>query len=167
MNSKEFLAEKAYKLAFEYEAKRGSCPQCVLAAVMETVDVGDMQTFQASHGLAGGTCLSSLGTCGALAGGMLALGLLVGRTYDEFSQGKKKNLIYKYTKLLYDRFIEEYGSPKCCDVQRMLFGRSFVLSDKEEYRAFEQAGAHVDKCPTVTGNVAKWTVEIILDIKGK
>ncbi len=156
------IVEDAYNRAFAYEAKLGSCPQCVLAALKETLDIGDESIFQASQGLAGGTALSSKGTCGALAGGMIAISALVGRTYQEFTEGHKKRLVFKYTKKLYDRFIEEYGSPLCCDVQTKLFGRSYYLLDKEEYEAFENAGAHIDKCPRVAGNVARWTAEIIL-----
>ena len=162
MDSTQQLLDKAYDLAFQYEAKRGSCPQCVLAALKETLDVGDENIFQASQGLAGGTSLSSQGTCGALAGGMMALGALIGRTYQEFTEGEKKRLVFKYTKLLYDKFMKEYGSPLCRDVQTKLFGRSYNLMDKKEYEAFEKAGAHVDKCPSVAGNTARWTAEIIL-----
>jgi C_GCAxxG_C_C family probable redox protein len=161
MSSTEYMPQKAYELAFRYEATKGSCPQCVLAALKETLNVGDTSIFQASHGLAGGTTLSSKGTCGALVGGMLAIGSLFGRTYHEFTEGEKKRLVFKYTRQLYNRFIEEYGSPLCCDVQKKLFGRSFVLFNKKEYELFEQAGAHVDKCPSVAGNTAKWTAEII------
>jgi C_GCAxxG_C_C family probable redox protein len=156
------LSAKAYKLAFHYEAERGSCPQCVLSAVKETIDIIDTKTIQASDALAGGAALSSHGTCGALAGGLLAISSVVGRTYAEFSEGKRKRRVFKYAQILYDRFLDEYGSPLCCDVQQHLFGQSYSLRDKEEYQAFEAAGAHVDKCPSVAGNVAKWTVEILL-----
>lgn len=162
MDAQQEVLERVYNLAFQYEAKRGSCPQCVLAALKETLGVGDEAIFQASHGLTGGTSLSSKGTCGALAGGMIAISTLVGRTYQEFTEGQKKRLVFKYTKLLYDKFIEEYGSPLCCDVQTKLFGRSFNLLDKQDYEAFETAGAHVDKCPRVAGDTARWTAEIIL-----
>jgi C_GCAxxG_C_C family probable redox protein len=161
MTEKEDLPTKAYILAYSYEAARGSCPQCVLAALKETLNIGDESVFQAAHALTGGTALSSKGTCGALAGGMMAISSRIGRTYAEFSAGEKKRLVFKYTRKLYDRFIEEYGSPLCCDVQKKLFGRSYVLLDKKEYEAFEQAGAHVDKCPSVAGNTAKWTAELI------
>jgi C_GCAxxG_C_C family probable redox protein len=163
MATAQDTGKKAYDLAFLYEAERGSCPQCVLAALKETLNVGDEAVFQASHGLTGGTSLSSKGTCGALAGGMIAISCLVGRTAQEFHDGETKRLVFKYTKLLYNEFIEEYGSPLCCDVQTKLFGRSYNLMDKQEYEAFEKAGAHVDKCPSVAGNVAKWTTEIILN----
>jgi C_GCAxxG_C_C family probable redox protein len=163
MASQNDILEKVYQRAFEYEARLGSCPQCVLAALKEILEVGDENIFRGSHGLTGGTSLSSKGTCGALAGGMIALSALVGRTYQEFTEGQKKRLVFKYTKLLYDRFIEEYGSPLCCDVQKKIFGRSYVLLDKQDYEAFEKAGAHVDKCTSVAGNAAKWTAEIILN----
>ena len=163
MESKETLLEKAYRLGFKYEAELGSCPQCVLAAVKETLDIGSDEAFQAADALAGGTSLSSKGTCGALAGGLLAISSLVGRKYGDFKQGKRARRVFKYSKMLYDRFIEEYGSPLCCDVQTKLFGRSYNLMDKDEYEQFEKAGAHVDKCPSVSGTVARWTTEIILE----
>lgn len=167
MTQKDIL-DDVYQRAFQYEARLGSCPQCVLAALRETLAVGDDSIFQASQGLTGGTSLSSQGTCGALAGGMIAISALVGRTYQEFSEGQKKRLVFKYTGQLYDKFIGEYGSPLCCDVQKKIFGRSYILLDKQEYEAFEKAGAHVDKCTRVAGNAAKWTAEIILnEIQGE
>jgi hypothetical protein len=100
--------------------------------------------------------------------GGFAIGLLVGRTYQEFSEGQKKRLVFKYTRQLYDRFVREYGSSLCCGVQKKIFGRSYILLDKQEYEAFEKAGAHVDKCTSVAGNAAKWTAEIILnELKGE
>jgi C_GCAxxG_C_C family probable redox protein len=167
MVSKEETLEKAYRLAYRYEAERGSCPQCVLSALKETLDVGDEKTIQAADALAGGTSLSTKGTCGALVGGLMAISLLVGRSYKDFSEGKRKRLVFKYSKMLYSKFVEEYGSPLCCDVHKQLFGRTFDLLDSKEYEAFEKAGAHVDKCTSVSGNTAKWTAEIILDILHK
>ena len=163
MKSKEKLIEQAYRLAFKYEAELGSCPQCVLAAIKETIGIGDEAVVKSADALAGGTALSSKGTCGALVGGLLAISSIVGREYDDFKEGETKRRVFKYAKKLYDRFAEEYGSPLCCDVQKKLFGRSFNLLDPKEYEEFEKAGAHVDKCPSVSGNVAKWTAEIILD----
>jgi len=165
MNSNEQLIEKAYQLAYKYEAERGSCPQCVLAALKETLDVGDEATIQAADALAGGTSLSTQGTCGALVGGLLALSSLVGRDYESFSKGDSKRRVFTLSKKLYDRFVKEYGSPVCCEVHKKLFGRTFDFLDAKEYQEFEQAGGHIDKCPSVSGNVAKWTAELILKEK--
>ena len=163
MDSKEELIQRAYNLAFKYEAELGSCPQCVLAAIKETIDGGDEATIKSADALAGGTALSSKGTCGALAGGLLAISFIVGREYEDFKEGKRKRRVFQFSKKLYDKFIDEYGSPLCCNVHKKLFGRTFNLLDPEEYKEFEKAGAHVDKCPSVSGNAAKWAVEIILD----
>lgn len=163
MKSKEELLQKAYDLAFKYEAERGSCPQCVLAAIMESLEVGDPETIKAIDALAGGTALSTRGTCGALVGGLTAISTIVGRNYEDFSKGEKKRRVFAYSKKLYDKFIEEYGSPVCRDVHKKLFGRTFDLLDPKDYSEFEKAGAHVDKCPVVSGKVARWTAEIILN----
>ena len=163
MSSKDEILEKAYSFAFRYEAERGSCPQCVLAALHETLGVGDPKTIQASDALAGGTSLSTEGTCGALVGGLLAIGSVVGRTYEDFSTGKRKRRVFQYSKKLYDKFIEEYDSPRCKDIHMKLFGRTFNLLDPQDYAEFEKAGGHVDKCPVVSGNTAKWAAEILID----
>jgi C_GCAxxG_C_C family probable redox protein len=163
MTAQKNLLDEVYKRAYDYEARLGSCPQCVLAALKETIGVGDDSMFQASQGFTGGTSLSAQGTCGALAGGMMAISALVGRTYQEFSEGQRKRLVFKYTRNLFEKFVAEYGSPLCCGVQKKIFGRSFVLLDRQEYEAFENAGAHVDKCTSVAGNTARWTAEIILN----
>jgi C_GCAxxG_C_C family probable redox protein len=163
MKPKEELIQQAYDLAFKYEAERGSCPQCVLSALLETFQVGDPETIKAIDAMAGGTALSTEGTCGALVGGLAAISSIVGRDYDSFTKGDRKRRVFLYSKKLYDRFVEEYGSPVCKEVHRKLFGRTFKLLDSKDYQEFEKAGAHVDKCTSVSGNVAKWTAEIILE----
>jgi len=163
MKSKEKLIEQAYRLAFKYEAELGSCPQCVLSALMETLKIGDIATIKAADALAGGTALSTQGTCGALVGGLLAIGSIFGRDYENFKSGGSKRRVFIYAKKLYDKFIDEYDSPICKDVQKKIFGRSFNLLSLKDYEEFEKAGAHVDKCPSVSGNVARWTAEIILE----
>jgi len=163
MSSKEELLGKTYRLAYKYEAEIGSCPQCVLSALMETLDVGDPATVKAADAMAGGTALSTNGTCGALVGGILAISSIVGRSYEDFKAGKHNRRVFHYSKKLYDRFVEEYGSPLCKDVQKKIFGRSFKLLDPKDYDEFEKMGAHVDKCTSVSGNAARWAAEIILD----
>ena len=163
MTSQEELIQQAYDKAFRYEAERGSCPQCVLAALMETLQVGDTKTIQAADVLAGGTSLSTEGTCGALVGGLLAISSLLGRTYEDFSEGNRKRRVFSVSIQLYEQFKKEFGSILCKDVHQKLFGRTFNLLDTDDYAAFEEAGAHVDKCPEVSGKVARWTAQLLLD----
>lgn len=165
-NRKEILQE-IYDLAYKYEAERGSCPQCVFSAIMEVLKIGNPETIKAADGLAGGTALSTQGTCGALVGGIMAISTVVGRSYEDFSANNYKRRVFQYSKKLYDKFQKEYGSIICKDIHKKLFGRTFNLMDKDDYTEFEKMGAHVDKCTSISGNVARWTAEIILDILQK
>ena len=167
MESREEILQKAYDIAFKYEAERGSCPQCVYSAIMEILDIGEPDTVKALDALAGGTALSTQGTCGALVGGLAAISSIVGRTYEDFSAGERKRRVFMYSKKLYDKFVAEYGSPICKDIHVKLFGRTFNFMDSDDYAEFEKMGGHIDKCPDVSGKTARWTVEIILDILKK
>jgi len=165
MQSKEEILDKAYNLAYKYEAERGSCPQCVLAALYEIFEISDPETIKAADALAGGTALSAEGTCGALAGGLLAISSIVGRTYKDFSEGERRRRVFQYAKKFYDRFVKEYGSPVCKNIHKKIFGRTFDLLDPKDYQEFDRMGGHDDKCTSVSGNAAKWAAEIILDLK--
>ncbi|MEM2154282.1 MAG: C-GCAxxG-C-C family protein [Nitrososphaeria archaeon] len=161
MSKSDELLDKVYDLAFKYEAKYGSCPQCVLRAIQEGLDLKMDDVIKASHGLAGGTALSGQGTCGALVGGIMAICFVHGRGLNDMDKGRFLKS-YTLAKQLYDRFVKEYGSCLCKDVQTKIFGRSFNLWDPENFKKFEEMGGHRDKCPAVTGNVARWAAEILL-----
>jgi C_GCAxxG_C_C family probable redox protein len=164
MSSDKEMLEKAYNLAFKYEAIYGSCPQAVLRALMEVLSFKMDELVKSSHGLAGGTALSGEGTCGALVGGIMAICFVHGRELKEMDKGR---FVKSYTlaKRLYDEFIGEYGSCLCKEVQKKIFGRAFNLWDAEDYREFEKMGGHESKCPDVCGKVARWTAEILQDLK--
>jgi len=161
--TKQEVIDKAYRLGFEYEQTRGWCAQCTVAALEEVLKIKNESIFQAAYPLAvGGGYYQS--TCGALLGGTMILGYLYGRNKEEFEKKDTldKRAGYLYRKL-YNRFIREYGSCLCKDIQMKLFGCSFDLWNKKDKKAFEKAGGHRDKCPTVVGKACAWTVEIILN----
>jgi C_GCAxxG_C_C family probable redox protein len=161
MDKKETM-EKAYALAYEFEQKYGACSQCVLAALQDTLGGVDDEVFRAAHALAGGAAKTGQGTCGALAGGMMAISARYGRERANFETVRSTDAP-DLAKILYDRFVDEFGSPICAGVQKTIFGRSFDFWDPEERQAFEEAGGHEDKCPDVAGKAAMWTAEILLD----
>jgi C_GCAxxG_C_C family probable redox protein len=159
MTSSE-IPEKAYALAYEHEQKYGSCPQGVLVAIHDTFGIASEEVIKAGHALAGGGALAGDGMCGALAGGIIALGCQFGRERKDFDKRQMKS--FEIAKKLRDKFVAEYGGVTCHIVQKKIFGKTFNLWDKGEYKAFNDAGGHTDKCPSVAGNVAKWVAEILL-----
>jgi hypothetical protein len=93
---------------------------------------------------------------------MMAISAIYGRARQDFSKGLDMEG-FEQAKKLYDRFVAEFGSPICGDVQTKVFGRSYDFWDAEEFAAFEAAGGHRDKCPSVVGRTARWTAELLLE----
>ena len=153
----------------KYESRYGGCAQTTILAVFEALGLNiNEEVLKSGTGLAGGLGLTGKGTCGALIGGAIVISYLFPRTYSNFNDPEKKRWrTYKLVRRLINRFVREYGSCKCRDVQKKIFGRSYNLWDQKQFNDFEKAGGHKDKCPDVVGKVAMWTVEMIMDANTK
>ena len=95
-------------------------------------------------------------------GGILILGLLLGRERGNFADPggirfKSNELVRK----LHGRFINEYGSIICRDIQMKVMGRPYYLADRDDMDKFDKAGGHATVCPEVVGKAASWMVELI------
>jgi len=166
MSEASRLIARARQLGRECMGKY-ACAEGTLLAVADTLNmpVSD-DVFKATTGLS-----SMSGGCGALCGGIAALGLRLGRTratYHENSDsithiGKWYFTLRQAVKRVRDRFVAEYGGYLCCDIQDKLFDRSFDSLDPVEMKAFMQPQLRaLDVCRQVTENAAGWTVEAIL-----
>jgi len=155
--------QKAYDLGKYYEKTFKGCGQCVIAALQEAFNIKNDEVFKSATPLAGGVLRAVDGSCGAYIGALLMLGTLIGRTRDNFAD--PEGIRYKTFELgmkLREKYIKEYGSTVCSDIQNRLYGRYYYLADKAEFQKFEEAGAHGDNgCPEVVGKVARWMAEII------
>lgn len=160
----ENTAAKAYELGRKYEQVYRGCSQCVVAALQDAMNIRNNDVFKAATGLAAGGGATTDGSCGAYSGAIMVISSLLGRERDNFTDSDKVNLMnFKLVRKLRDKFIQEYGSVVCCDVQRKIFGRSYYLVDPDEFQKFEKAGAHEKHCPDVVGKAARWVAEIIIE----
>lgn len=168
--SREELLDKAYQLGFNFEKYSHSCSQSTAAAIHELVDIDDV-IVKVSTSLCGGSASQMLGTCGALAGGIIVLDYFFGRPVTEmsFRDESEANVeaissAGRRADLLADKFIKRYGTFICCQIQRQLMGRIFWPKDEQEMAKLIAAGAHddPDKCCDVVGNSARWTLEILI-----
>ena len=157
-------AQNAYQLGYEYEGKYGACSQCTLLAIMDALDKRDSKVFQASFGFAGGIANLSK-TCGALSAGIMAISMENGRELNNLTTQSEddRRKCMQMVRDLHSRFIQEYGDIQCSSVHQKIFGRTFDQWDENEFQEFLRLGGHIDKCTSVVGNVARWTVEIIQD----
>ncbi len=159
----ENAAEKAYELGKKYEQTYHGCSQCAIAALQDVFNIRNDDIFKSSTGLAGGAALSCDGSCGAYVGAIMVIGLLLGRERDNFedTEGirfKTHEMVGKLRK----KFIDEYGSVICRNIQTKIMGRPYYIADPEEYEKFHNAGAHDIYCPEVVGKASRWAAEILL-----
>lgn len=162
MKNKEQTMKLAHDLAYFYEKTYGCCSQCVLGAIKSSVGNISDEVFKAGTGLAAGLSGNG-GACGALTGGIMSISSYCGR---EFSDLPDPNGIrfktFKIARKLADRFVEEYGSVDCKDIQTKLMGRSFdIVKDPGSRDLLIAAGGHDTICTEVCGKAAAWVIEIL------
>lgn len=134
--------------------------------MQDAFDLRNDIIFKAATALAGGGARAIDGSCGAYTGAILFFGSIVGRERNDFKDEAKVRLqTHDLAKRLHDKFIEEYGSVVCQNIQTKTMGRSYYLIDPDEYKKFLDAGAHDIYCPDVVGKAAKWAAEILLEAK--
>jgi len=138
----------------------------VVAALQDAFNLRNDIIFRAATALAGGGGRAIDGSCGAYTGAILFFGSIVGRERNDFKDEAKVRLkTHDLAKKLHDKFIQEYGSVVCQNIQTKLMGRSYYFIDPEEYKKFLDAGAHDIYCADVVGKAAKWAAEILLEAK--
>lgn len=141
----EILIEK-YTRAF-HEA-RLNCAEAVLTILCEYYGVGGDVYPRIATPFGGGVA-GSQGICGALTGGMMAIGLMLGR-----EMGGDKAPSYEMGKQLLAWAGEKCGSCMCREISGV------DMSAPEQMVAFRaENGGHATICEPLVGDVCRWLVE--------
>ncbi|MBA7580745.1 hypothetical protein ES708_22639 [subsurface metagenome] len=171
MPKNDEIIQKVKAKAHANDKHSSGCSQSVLGALQQELGIGDKESFKAATVLSGG--LRRGETCGALIGGLMGLGLVIGREKMEDTNTYHKAL--SVSDEISDRFKEElqkqFGlnpelqSTLCTEIQERVLGRSFDFH--KEFEDFLQAGGHSDTgCPKVCAIAAQVAVEKIIELKG-
>jgi C_GCAxxG_C_C family probable redox protein len=164
LEHKAEIIKRALSLGFEYEKTVTGCCQCTIAAIQDALGIRDDGVFQAGSGLTAGGGVSCEGSCGGFTGGVMVMSSVFGRRRDQWDRDKvEKDCAHRMARALLDRFNHEYGGNMCKAIHHSLFGREFNLKDSSDREAFEELGAHADKCTSVVGKAAAWAAELILE----
>jgi len=168
----ENLVEEIRRKAHWYDQYSG-CSQSVLLALQEGLNIGNQASFKAATVLSGGVARQGE-TCGALLGGLMALGLVSGRErmedFEQYVQATNvaNEICDEFKRRLEKefRFREPLESTLCRELQTKIYGRSFNFLDPAEREAFLEAGGHSDEgCYKVCGIAAEVTAERLLKFK--
>jgi C_GCAxxG_C_C family probable redox protein len=153
--------EEAQRLAAEYERKCTGCAQSVVAGLLDALGMEEEGVFKAASGLADGIGLTGDGSCGALTGGCMVIGLVYGRERKDHEDMMKPMKSYLMSKELLEDFVARYGSCRCYDIQEKLMGRTYNMYDPQELQEAFKSGM-MDHCSGVVGRSAEKTAEMIL-----
>lgn len=138
--------------------KSHNCAQTTFFALSEQFGLGGDEILKALTPLPG---MAERGeTCGAITGGLMAMGLIYGR--DDLDDWDTYRTSLIPTNKFCQRFEKELGSTLCCKIQDRAFGKSYNLMDPEDLKAFQRAGA-TSKCTKVVQKACRLAAEIILE----
>jgi C_GCAxxG_C_C family probable redox protein len=161
--SREELLDKIEKEAHDYEKDFHGCSRCVLKPLQDNLDLGDEASLKASTTLAAGVAMRGE-TCGALLGGLLAVGIATASEDFKDVDALTNSLAAGFR--LARKIEKEFGTTNCTKIQTDRLGRFYSLADPEQYKAFIEAGGYTE-CPKVVGKIARMTAEFILDHREK
>ncbi len=121
------LMQKAIALAQAHFTDEGfNCAESVLYGVAQTLGLpANDAVLRAATPFGGGIGRAGC-VCGALSGGVMALGLAFGRTTPDVEQRK---CAYAHAERLWRRFVERTGGEDCRDISTLSF-------DHPDHRAF-------------------------------
>jgi C_GCAxxG_C_C family probable redox protein len=161
--SREELLNDIERAAHHYEKEFHGCSRCVFKALQDRLNLGDGVALRASTPLAAGVAMRGE-TCGALLGGLLAVGATTAS--DELDDAEALNSSLAAGFRFVRRVEKELGTTICAKIQTDRLGKFYSIADPEQYQAFIDAGGYVE-CPKVVGKIARMAAEFILDYREK
>jgi hypothetical protein len=124
------------------------------------------EVFKATVGLIGGTGNMAIGTCGAMAGAAMAISYSFGLTKEELEDREKMSRVMHAAGVVAEvgeKMQEKYGHIQCQEVQFHLWGKSYRFTNPEAMQESIELLSSDPRCKEVNGDVARWTVEKILE----
>ncbi len=135
--TKEEIMNKAEELGVEYEGKYKGCCESTFYAVVGAMKWGGLEIMPQDLAdklypgiclLTAGVCMTGEGTCGAVAGSVLASGFAFGVSADPADSNRVGAVLRDS---LLAEFYKKYGSILCKDVMRKYFGKAWDLTNEE------------------------------------
>ena len=155
----ESVKQAIYNSGFESEKQYGGCAQCTLCALQPYLDIDPLVIKSATGLMAGG--VRSGNSCGAFNGGLMAIAAVTGRNPENMGDKQAVADTLALGRKLFDKFMEEFGTVICRDIQYKIMGKSYRMYDPEDMQRFLADGGHDDKCTDVVAKSAVWVAEIL------
>ncbi len=129
------------------------CAESVLTAVSDEARVTSPLIPRIATGFCGGFARTR-GTCGAVTGGIMALGIVYGRDNAEQSYEP----VYEKVQQFLHAFEKEFSSTNCFELT------GYDLGKEKERQAFAEKGM-METCRRFTGKAARLVAELINNVQ--
>ncbi len=166
-NSKQERIDRASTKAGDYEEMSVNCAQGTLAALQEEFGLeGGSELLKAATFFPG--LMSRRETCGAILGGLMAMGLAFGRDklFDPaWSTPEANEEMFRYRQKVYrycEAFKEAFGSTQCGVIRPLMMGRDYDTMKPEDRAQFLADGGK-KKCRVPCETAARIAAEIMLE----
>jgi C_GCAxxG_C_C family probable redox protein len=156
MASREKILDAIAQTAFTGLAVYGNCCRSTLWAIQIHLRRENAATLRASEVMAGGICGTGQ-TCGAVLGGLIAIGEALGS--EEFRDLDAYKLANAKAKEFTDRIRDIFGSTNCFDLQDALMG--WRCDDPSKAAKWLEAGGPT-ACAGLCSQAARLAAGIIL-----
>jgi len=169
---REEILDRVEQRAHSYQYEFGVCSQTVLQALQQEFSLPGGSTVIKAASFAGAGTAGMGHTCGALVGAIMAMGLACGRedldesaypeleVLDETTGLPKSQMLVRQ---FYHRFMKEFGSWTCRDLQIRMFGRSFDPLTPGDMEKWYAAGGK-EHCSELVGKTSRIAAEISLEL---
>ena len=157
--NREDVLDRVQLRAEEYEYLTHSCAKGTALALMEEFGLGNWAITRAMSPFPGFGMTG--GICGAVTGGLIALGLFFGSDDPENYEGTGRTMTA--AREFNARFKEELGTIMCPELQEdVIFGRYMdPRASPENFAAFQKAQGY-EKCALLPGVGARLAAEVML-----
>lgn len=148
------MSQKVIDMALARFTDDYNCAQSVLTAFLDHKGLGFKQAVHLAAGLGGGVGLQGK-TCGAVTGGVLAIGVLNGQEISNL--GESKNETYRVVMRFLKRFKKEFSSQMCNDLV------GIDMADPQQLQAALDKGHFKKICPKFVEGAVKILVDMFPD----
>lgn len=138
----------------------GNCAQTTFLVLQEGFDLDGKSILKALTPFPGIALRGE--TCGAVTGGLIALGLIYGRDKENLNDWQAYLDSLPPARRFCRQFEKELGSTMCGDIVEAEFGKRFNLADPMEAMQWMNCGA-LKKCGGVIRKGVRFAAEIILE----
>ncbi|MGD0712377.1 MAG: C-GCAxxG-C-C family protein [Bacteroidales bacterium] len=135
-----------------------NCAQSVLLAFADELKLDESIILKIASGFGGGMARMQ-DTCGAVAGGIMAIGMAVSNEEEDIATNKER--VYYTISLFINKFKEKYSSVKCLDLLNC------DLNTEEGQQFYEKHELHHKVCMSCVSDATAYLEELLKKFHSK